>query len=76
LNTKFNGKVLFLVGILGFTIKLIEPIIITKGCFGTDYLYEILTFGIPIAMIVVGYKKIYPKVEKKKKRKRILNQKK
>ncbi|MFK7807266.1 MAG: hypothetical protein AB8F74_05620 [Saprospiraceae bacterium] len=70
LNSKLIGKTLLMFGILGFLLKLTEPYIITKGCFGYNYFYEIFSFAIPVTMIVVGYKKLFPEKKKKKKKKK------
>jgi len=45
-----------LVGLIGIILKLTEPFIITKGCFGYDYIYEFISFGIPIIILVIGYR--------------------
>lgn len=56
MNRKSLGKLLIVAGVIGLISKIIEPILITKGCFGYDYVYEIVSFGIPIVLIFIGYK--------------------
>jgi len=45
------AKVVLIIGIATLVIKLIEPIVITKGCFGYNYFYEIISFGAPLFLI-------------------------
>lgn len=61
MDLKALGQVLIIFGLLGLTIKLIEVLAIYNGglithCFGIDYLYESLTLGIPILLLVIGCK--------------------
>ncbi len=55
---KLIGKLLLIFGLIGLSVKLMEPIIITKGCFGYDYTYEVISFGVPIIFIIIGFKMI------------------
>lgn len=50
------GKILTILGAIALIMKIVELFIISKGCFGHDYLYEVLSFFIPVIMIVVGFK--------------------
>lgn len=63
MKNKLIGKLLIIVGLIGIALKFIEPYIIQKGCFGNDYFYETLTIGIPIILIVIGYKKLKTKLD-------------
>lgn len=57
-NTKLIGKLLLILGLIGLSIKFMEPLIVTKGCFGYDYTYELISFGIPIIFTVIGFKMV------------------
>lgn len=35
-------------------VKLIEPLMVIKDCFGYNYSYEIASYGIPIVLIILG----------------------
>ena len=56
MSNQLIGKILMLIGLIGIILKLIEPLIITKGCFGYDYIYEFISFGIPIIILVIGFR--------------------
>jgi len=47
-------KLIMLLGIIGLLFKFIEPYLITKGCFGYDYLYEFSSLIIPILLVILG----------------------
>ena len=55
-ETYFNGKILMAVGLMGLILKLMEPLIIIKGCFGYDYVYEFISFGMPIILFLIGFR--------------------
>ncbi len=56
MNKKFIGNTLIIIGLIGLILKIIGSLIITKGCFGYDYFYEFLSFGIPVALIAIGFR--------------------
>lgn len=55
MNSQLIGKKLMIVGLIGLILKLNEWLVVTRGCFGYNYFYEFITFGIPIVLLVIGF---------------------
>ncbi len=43
------------IGLLGLVLKLIEPMLVIKGSFGYDYVYEYSSILIPMLLTVIGF---------------------
>lgn len=55
IKKKQIGKVLMITGLLGIFFSILEPIFVTKGCFGYG-IADVLIYVVPIAMLIVGYR--------------------
>ena len=56
MNQKLIGFFLISTGIMGLVFKSIEFLVIDKGCFGYNHVYEFVSFGAPIFLIGIGFK--------------------
>ena len=56
MNKKIIGMFLISIGLIGLIILLFvsNSGLVSSGCFGRNYFYELITFGIPILLIVTG----------------------
>ena len=49
------GKLLMAIGLLGILYSILEPLFVTKGCFGYGII-DVLIYVVPIAMLIIGYR--------------------
>lgn len=55
------GKLLMILGLIGITYAVLEPIFIIRGCFGYGII-DALIYIVPIGLLLIGYN-VYSKYE-------------
>jgi len=58
MNKKIIGRTIGTIGLIWLVLNIGLPYtgLINIGCFGYDYTYELISNGIPILLIMIGFK--------------------